>query len=75
MKKFIQSIRRKLRDTGNKAAAALTDRRGELATSTIGGIIVGVVIIGLLIIAINQFFPGFFSDMFDKMADKLNGNW
>lgn len=75
MKKFIQSIRRKLRDTGNKAAAALTDQRGELATSTIGGIIVGVVIIGLLIIAINQFFPGFFSDMFDKMADKLNGNW
>ncbi|MPM70735.1 hypothetical protein SDC9_117695 [bioreactor metagenome] len=75
MKKFIQYIRRKLRDTGNKAAAALTDRRGELATSTIGGIIVGVVIIGLLIIAINQFFPGFFSDMFDKMADKLNGNW
>ena len=75
MKKFIQSIRRKLRDTGNKAAAALTDRRGELATSTIGGIIVGVVIIGLLIIAINQFFPGFFSDMFNKMADKLNGNW
>lgn len=75
MKKLSQSIRRKLRDTGNKAAAALTDRRGELATSTIGGIIVGVVIIGLLIIAINQFFPGFFSDMFDKMADKLNGNW
>ena len=75
MKKIIQSIRRKLRDTGNKAAAALTDRRGELATSTIGGIIVGVVIIGLLIIAINQFFPGFFSSMFDKMADKLNGNW
>ncbi|WP_277668575.1 hypothetical protein [Caproiciproducens galactitolivorans] len=75
MKKIIQSIRRKLRDTGNKAAAALTDRRGELATSTIGGIIVGVVIIGLLIIAINQFFPSFFSDMFDKMADKLNGNW
>jgi hypothetical protein len=75
MKKFIQSIRRKLRDTGNKATAALTDRRGELATSTIGGIIVGVVIIGLLIIAINQFFPGFFSDMFNKMADKLNGNW
>lgn len=75
MKKFIQSIRRKLRDTGSKAAAALTDRRGELATSTIGGIIVGVVIIGLLIIAINQFFPGFFSSMFSKMADKLNGNW
>ena len=75
MKKFIQSILRKLRDTGNKAAIALTDRRGELATSTIGGIIVGVVIIGLLIVAINQFFPGFFSSMFSKMADKLNGNW
>lgn len=75
MKKFIQSIRRKLRDTGSKTAATLTSNRGELATSTIGGIIVGVVIIGLLIVAINQFFPGFFSSMFSKMADKLNGNW
>jgi len=36
---------------------------------------VGVVIVGLLIVAINQFFPNFFSDMFDKMAEKLNGNW
>jgi len=75
MKEFIQSIRRKLRDTGNKVAIALTDRRGELATNTIGGIIVGVVIIGLLIVAINQFFPGFFNTMFGKMSDKLNGNW
>jgi len=53
----------------------LTDTRGDLATNTIGGIIVGVVIVGLLIIAINKFFPGFFSDMFGKMSDKLNGNW
>ncbi len=34
-----------------------------------------VVIIGLLIIAINSFFPSFFTDMFGKMAQKLNANW
>ena len=75
MKKLFHSISKKIRDTGNKAAVALTSNRGEIATNTIGGIIVGVVIIGLLIVAINQFFPGFFSNMFDSMADKLNGNW
>ncbi|MFB0921691.1 MAG: hypothetical protein QMB62_12565 [Oscillospiraceae bacterium] len=75
MKNRIQSIRGKIHDTGSKAVSVLKSNKGELATSTIGGIIVGVVIVGLLIVAINQFFPNFFSDMFDKMADKLNGNW
>ena len=75
MKESIQSICAKIRNTGSKAVATLTNNKGELATSTIGGIIVGVVIVGLLIVAINQFFPGFFSDMFESMADKLNGNW
>ena len=75
MKNHIQSVRRKIYDASSKALSVLRSNKGELATSTIGGIIVGVVIVGLLIIAINQFFPNFFSDMFDKMADKLNGNW
>jgi hypothetical protein len=75
MKKSIQSIGAKIRNTGSKVVTALTDNKGELATSTIGGIIVGVVIVGLLIVAINQFFPDFFSDMFNSMADKLNANW
>ena len=36
---------------------------------------VAVVIIGLLIVAINAFFPSFFSSMFQSMANKLNANW
>ena len=75
MKKLIQSIREKAKNAEIKAAVALANNKGEIATSTIGGIIVGVVIVGLLIVAVNQFFPGFFSSMFDKMSDKLNGNW
>jgi hypothetical protein len=75
MKKLVQSIHEKIRNIGVKAAVAFTGNRGEIATSTIGGIIVGVVIVGLLIVAVNQFFPSFFSDMFSKMATKLNGNW
>ncbi len=75
MKKLFQSIKAKVENTGSKAATILKSNKGELATSTIGGIIVGVVIVGLLIVAINQFFPDFFSDMFDSMADKLNANW
>ncbi len=75
MKKLVLSIRRAIRNAGVKASAVLSDTRGELASNTIGSIIVAVVIIGLLIVAINAFFPDFFSDIFGKMADKLNANW
>jgi len=75
MKKIVQSIREKFRSAGNKVVVAMTETKGEIATSTIGGIIVGVVIVGLLIVAINQYFPSFFSDMFSKMSTKLNANW
>ena len=75
MKKIINSISKKLHSAGDKAAYMLSDTRGDLATNTIGGIIVAVVLIGLLIIAINSFFPSFFTDMFGKMAQKLNANW
>ncbi len=74
MKQLFKSLRGKLKRTGG-AAALILDRRGELATNTIGGIIVAVVIIGLLIVAINSFFPGFFTSMFNNMANKLNANW
>lgn len=53
----------------------LADCRGDLAVSTIGGIIVGVVLVGLLIVAIKAFFPGFFNTMFTSMQTKLNANW
>ena len=75
MKKLLNSISKKIRSTGIKAANILNDTRGELATNTIGGIIVAVVIIGLLIVAVNTFFPGFFTNMFNSMANKLNSNW
>lgn len=75
MKKASQPIQKKARCTTNKISRLLRDKRGELATNTIGGIIVGVVVIGLLILAVNSFFPSFFSSMFEKMAEKLNANW
>ena len=33
------------------------------------------VIIGLLVVAVNAFFPGFFTEMFNSMKAKLNENW
>ena len=75
MKNTLKILAQKLRATGYKTSQILTDNRGDLATNTIGGIIVAVVIIGLLIVAVNSFFPGFFTDMFSKMAQKLNANW
>ena len=56
-------------------SCAACDCRGDLATNTIGAIIIAVVIVGLLITAINAFFPGFFTGMFQSMSQKLNANW
>ena len=75
MKNAVKTVKTRLSKTISKANAVLTDTRGDLATNTIGGIIVAVVIIGLLIVAVNAFFPSFFTDMFSKMAQKLNSNW
>ena len=75
MKNAVKIIEKHISKTISKANAALSDTRGDLATNTIGGIIVAVVIIGLLIVSVNAFFPGFFTDMFGKMAQKLNSNW
>ncbi len=75
MKKLFSSIHRKLQDAAVKAQEVLTDRRGDVAVNTIGAIIIAVVVIGLLVIAINAFFPGFFTGMFNSMQTKLNANW
>ncbi len=75
MRKLFHAIREKIKNTGVKVGDVLTDNRGDLATNTIGGIIVAVVIVGLLIVAVNQFFPGFFTSMFNAMQQKLNANW
>ena len=75
MKKFFTGIRNKAYEGMAKVRNIMTDRKGDLAVNTIGGIIIAVVIIGLLIAAINAFFPGFFTGMFNSMQQKLNANW
>ncbi len=75
MKKIANTITEKVRSVTVRAASLLGDNRGELAVNTIGGIILAVVIIGLLILAVNSFFPGFFQSIFNSMEQKLNANW
>ena len=75
MKNLLETIRKKARDAGVRVRDLLHDRKGDIAVSTIGGIIITVVIIGLLVLAINAFFPGFFTNMFTSMSSKLNANW
>ena len=75
MKKLIRSARNKFQNLCVRANTFVQDVKGDLATNTIGAIIVAVVIIGLLVVAINTFFPDFFADMFQSMQDKLNDNW
>lgn len=75
MKKLINKINEKAISTHCLLTSLLTDRKGDLATNTIGAIIIAVVIVGLLIVAIKAFFPDFFSGMFNAMKTKLNANW
>ena len=75
MKKMINAIRDKAQALTVRTHTFVQDVKGDLATNTIGAIIVAVVIIGLLIVAINAFFPDFFTSMFNSMKDKLNANW
>lgn len=75
MKRFVRSVCAKVQGLCNRASNFVQDVKGDLATNTIGAIIVAVVIIGLLVVAINAFFPSFFTDMFNAMKDKLNANW
>jgi len=75
MKNAIKNIGNKVRSGMAKAYCKLSDCKGDLAVNTIGGIIIAVVLIGLLVVAIRAFFPGFFTSMFNSMQQKLNANW
>jgi beta-lactamase regulating signal transducer with metallopeptidase domain len=75
MKKLINRISQKTINASSSLNSLLRERKGDLATNTIGAIIIAVVIVGLIIVAINAFFPGFFGDMFEAMSNKLNANW
>ena len=75
MKKLINSIRNKAQSLAVRTHTFVQDVKGDLATNTIGAIIVAVVIIGLLVLAVNAFFPTFFTDMFEGMKTRLNGHW
>ncbi len=75
MKKLIDKLNSKAISAQCRISSLLHDRKGDLATNTIGAVIIAVVIVGLLIFAINAFFPTFFSDMFKGMKTRLNTNW
>ena len=75
MKNAMNTIRSKVQALSVRAYCFAQDRKGDLATNTIGAIIVAVVIVGLLVVAVNSFFPGFFSSMFKSMKTKLSANW
>lgn len=75
MKKLFNSIRNKAQSLAIRTHTFVQDVKGDLATNTIGAIIVAVVIIGLLVVAINSFFPSFFTEMFNSMKTKLNSHW
>ena len=75
MKKFVNNLKQKALAAKTSVNTFVQDVKGDLATNTIGAIIVAVVIIGILVLAVNTFFPSFFTDMFEAMKDKLNANW
>ena len=75
MKKLFNNLKQKALSAKASVTNFVQDVKGDLATNTIGAIIVAVVIIGILVLAVNTFFPSFFTDMFEAMKNKLNANW
>ena len=75
LKKLGEKVQEKLTGLWLNARAVTANNSGELATGTLGAIIVSVVVIGLLAAAVNRFFPTFFDTMFGQIVDKLNANW
>lgn len=75
MKKLFNNLKQKALAAKTCVSNFVADIKGDLATNTIGAIIVAVVIIGILVLAVNTFFPSFFTDMFNAMKEKLNANW
>lgn len=54
----------------SKVKQLLRDKRGFLATPTIGAIMVGVVMLGTIIAAVNGVFPTFFGDALGTVSEK-----
>ena len=75
MKKFLNNLKQKALSAQTSVTTFVQDVKGDLATNTIGAIIVAVVIIGILVLAVNSFFPSFFTEMFNSMKTKLHGHW
>jgi len=75
MKKVFEKIKDAILCAQVDLMGAVDDCRGDLATNTVGSLIIGVVVIGLLVVAANAFFPNFFEDMFSEMERKLSANW
>ena len=48
------------------------DKRGEITTDTLGGFIIGIVIVAALVTAVNIALPGFFTTMMTSITTKLN---
>ena len=72
---LIGKAREKAREMFACGRTLCADCKGDLAVSTIGGIIIAVVMVGLVIVAIKAFFPNFFTTMFTSMQKKLDANW
>ncbi|MBQ4427818.1 MAG: hypothetical protein II881_08765 [Oscillospiraceae bacterium] len=47
------------------------DKRGEITTDTLGGFIIGIVIVAALVTAVNVALPGFFTTMMNNIVTKL----
>ena len=75
MRTFIRNMTKKMEGVYLRAQLLIEDKKGDITVNTIGGIIVGIIILGCLVVAANAFFGdgsgGFFKDMFTAAQKKL----
>ena len=57
------------------ATVRLTDKKGDIAISTLAGILLSVFGLVLAMAALKQFMPGIFNTMFTNLKNKINDLW
>ncbi|MBR2896252.1 MAG: hypothetical protein IKC03_11455 [Oscillospiraceae bacterium] len=53
----------------------MADRTGDISTESLGSIIFGVVLVGILLTAVNKLFPGITENLMNMVQGKLDKLW
>lgn len=75
MKTLMKKLQNKTLELIGRVQTVVTSTDGELTTDHLGAWVTGVIIVGLLVLAVSAVFPGIFETMLNTLQSKLNALW